>query len=326
MLEISLDDYCQARLLSQIRAQNIKYMYSLAVHGGAGSLDLSSLTAQTELLYLRGINDALDAGQSVLRNGGSALQAVQQAVRCLEDNPLFNAGKGSVFNSKGEHQMDAAVMCGKTLNAGAVAGVQLVKNPVLLAGKILESSDLVFLSGDGAREFASQSGIALENDSYFSTQEKYQQLLQAQKGALMPGQDTVGAVALDQFGNLAAASSTGGLTNKKYGRVGDSPVIGAGTYADDATCAVCCTGDGEYFIRLCTASDVSSMLRYAALSLKRACHIAIYDKLSPIGGEGGLIAVDRFGNIEMVTNCSTMPRGCISVDQKRFTAIYSCQV
>lgn len=296
-------------------------MYCIAIHGGAGSLDASTLTPEREKLYHQGLNAALDAGNTVLRDCGSALDAVQHAVMALEDNSLFNAGKGSVFNFDGVHEMDAALMCGKTREAGAVAAIRHVRNPVSLARQIMENHRYVLLTGEGALDYARQAGVALEEMSYFSTPDKYVQLMDAKKQRFAKASDTVGAVARDMHGNLAAASSTGGLTNKRFGRVGDSPVIGAGTYADNASCAVCCTGEGEYFLRLVSAYDVSAMLRYQGVSLKDACRIAIAEKLTALGGEGGLIAIDNLGNIEMLANCETMPRGWIGRDGQRGTAI-----
>ncbi|WP_353719907.1 isoaspartyl peptidase/L-asparaginase [Dyadobacter sp. 676] len=296
-------------------------MYCIAIHGGAGSLDASALTPELEKLYHEGLNRALNAGYSVLRHCGSALDAVRNAVMALEDDPLFNAGKGAVFNFDGVHELDAAIMCGKTHEAGAVAAVRHVRNPVLLAHNVMNGSEYVLLSGEGALDYARRAGVALEEMSYFSTPGKYRQLLDAKMQRFARPSDTVGAVARDMHGNLAAASSTGGLTNKRFGRVGDSPVIGAGTYADNATCAVCCTGDGEYFIRLVSAYDVSAMLRYRGISLEEACRIAINEKLTALGGEGGMIAIDRTGKIEMTANCATMPRGWMQSDGRRGTAI-----
>ena len=296
-------------------------MFCIAIHGGAGSLDASKLTPEQENLYYNGLNAALDAGNAVLRDGGSALDAVQHAVMALEDDPLFNAGKGSVFNFDGVHEMDAAIMCGKTREAGAVAAVRHVRNPVLLARKIMNDARYVLLTGEGALDYARQAGVELEEMSYFSTPHQYVQLRETKMQRFKKASDTVGAVARDMHGNLAAASSTGGLTNKRFGRVGDSPVIGAGTYADNASCAVCCTGEGEYFVRLVSAYDVSAMLRYRGISLEDACRIAIGEKLTALGGEGGLIAVDYMGNIGLFANCTTMPRGWIGKDGQRGTAI-----
>ncbi|ACT91783.1 isoaspartyl peptidase/L-asparaginase family protein [Dyadobacter fermentans] len=297
-------------------------MFSIAIHGGAGSLDAAALSPAQEKLYHLGLHTALNAGYTILQSGGAAIDAVQHAVMQLEDNPLFNAGRGAVFNSDGVQELDAAMMCGKTLRVGAVAAVTNVKNPILLARKVMEDPQFVLLVAEGAHNYARKSGIPMEEMSYFATPERYQQLQDAKDAHLQKASDTVGAVARDMHGNLAAASSTGGLTNKKYSRVGDSPVIGAGTYAHNDTCAVCCTGDGEYFIRLVTAHDVAAMLQYQGLTLAEACDAAIHEKLNALKGEGGLIAIDFAGNIEMSSNCASMPRGWVKNEGNLNTAIW----
>lgn len=297
-------------------------MISIAIHGGAGSLDGARLTPVQEKLYHQGLHIALNAGYTILQSGGAAIDAVQYAVMALEDNPLFNAGRGAVFNSEGQQELDAAIMCGKTLRAGAVAAVRYVRNPVLLARRVLEDPQFVLLVAEGAQDFARKTAVPLEEMPYFAIPERYKQLQDAKNAQVQKASDTVGAVARDVHGNLAAASSTGGLTNKKYSRVGDSPVIGAGTYAHNDTCAVCCTGDGEYFIRLVTAHDVAAMLQYKGISLAQACDIAIHEKLNALKGEGGLIAIDAQGNIQMTSNCASMPRGWVKSEGNLETAIW----
>ena len=290
--------------------------YAVAIHGGAGTISKKQLTPELEEQYLSGLNEAVDSAYAIIETGGSALLAVEAAVRSLENNILFNAGKGSVFTNEGKHEMDAAIMDGKTLNAGAVAGVSNVRNPIILARCIMISSEQVMLCGKGAEEFARTYRLHFENDNYFFSQYRYDQwekikhttetYLDHYDGA---PKGTVGAVAIDKEGNLAAATSTGGMTNKRFGRVGDTPVIGSGTYANNATCAVSCTGHGEYFLRYVTAYDVSCLMEYKGMSLKEACELVINKKLKDAGGEGGLIAVDGHGNTELVFNTSGMYRG-----------------
>jgi len=281
----------------------------MAIHGGAGSVTRSNTSAQQEKDYINGLNEALNAGYNMLANGGTAMDAVERSVMALEDIPLFNAGRGSVFTSEGRHEMDAAVMCGKTLRAGAVSAVSNIKNPIRLARTVMEKSENVLLTGSGAIEFAKKHEIPFEEDSYYFTEKRQQELLHAkeQSNERNTGKGTVGAVAMDTFGNLAVATSTGGLTNKKYGRVGDSPVIGGGTYANNHTCAVSCTGDGEYLIRLVAAYDISCYMEYKQLGLQEAC-MALINKLTALGGEGGLIAIDQHGQVQQVFNCESMLR------------------
>ena len=284
-------------------------MFTIAIHGGAGSLHRGSTTRQQEEDYKKGLSDALEAGYTVLARGGSAIEAVEKSVRALEDNPLFNAGKGSVFTSEGKHETDAAMMCGKTLKAGAVAAISGVRNPISLARAVMEQSENVLLAGNGAVDFAKVHGVVFEEDAYFYTDQRREELnnAQQQETGNNTGKGTVGAVALDAAGNLAVATSTGGITNKKYGRVGDTPVIGGGTYASNQSCAVSCTGDGEFFIRLVTAYDVAALVKYKEMKLSEACDTAIH-KMTKLGGEGGLIALDTQGNVELVFNCDSMLR------------------
>jgi beta-aspartyl-peptidase (threonine type) len=290
--------------------------FSIAVHGGAGTIRPELMTAEKEKNYKAALNDALHAGHLILAKGGSALDAVTHAVVSLENNQLFNAGKGSVFTHSGKHEMDASVMEGKSLMAGAVACVAHVKNPVLLARAVMEKSDHVFLNGAGAETFARSLNMSMENDDYFYDEFRYKQWLEIKDSNTIQLDHsnekkfgTVGAVALDQHGNLAAATSTGGMTNKHYNRIGDTPLIGAGTYANNNTCAVSCTGHGEYFIRAVVAYDVSCLMEYKGLSLQQACELVVNNKLVALGGEGGLIAVDKRGEPVLVFNSEGMYRG-----------------
>lgn len=308
--------------------------FAIAIHGGAGTILRSSMTPEKELQYSKGLEEAILAGELVLSKGGNSLDAVEIAIKSLEDNPLFNAGKGAVFTNEGKNEMDASIMEGKTLMAGAVTGVKNIKNPITLARTVMEKSEHVFLSGLGAMEFAEKMKIEFASDEYFFVQNRYDQLLQAKESDTIildhtvpnttttSKKGTVGCVALDVFGNLAAGTSTGGMTNKKYGRVGDSPMIGAGTYANNNTCAVSCTGHGEYFIRSVVAYDISCLIEYKGLSLKQACDAVVYKKLVAIGGEGGLIALDRNGNIELPYNSEGMYRAKKSSDSPLYIGIY----
>jgi beta-aspartyl-peptidase (threonine type) len=306
--------------------------YALAIHGGAGTILKSTMTPEKELAYKTGLQDAIEAGESILKSGGSA---VESAIIQLENNPLFNAGKGAVFTNNGTHEMDASIMNGKDLMAGAVAGVQGVKNPIALARAVMEQSEHVLLTGNGAMEFAKKVNAPFENEDYFFVQLRYDQLQQAKQSNSMildhtvdkieHGEKkfgTVGCVALDLQGNLAAGTSTGGMTNKKFGRVGDSSIIGAGTYANNNTCAISCTGHGELFIRSVVAYDISCLMEYKNLSLKEACDIVVMDKLVKIGGEGGLIALDAKGNIVLPFNSDGMYRASKKQNEDIFIGIY----
>jgi len=289
---------------------------ALAIHGGAGTILRSTMTPELQAQYEMVLQQALNAGYEILEAGGSSVDAVEAAVTSLEDFPLFNAGKGAVFNNIGGHEMDAAIMSGKDLKAGAVCGVSHVKNPVALARAIMDHSEHVVLCGQGAEQFAKLQSLVFEDDAYFYNEQRYQQWQEALKEdrVQLDHSDkkfgTVGAVAMDMNGDIAASTSTGGMTNKKFGRMGDSPVIGAGTYANNNTCAISCTGHGELFIRSVVAYDVSCLIEYKGLSLKQACDLVVYDKLVKIGGEGGLIAIDKLGNIEMPFNSEGMYRAC----------------
>jgi L-asparaginase / beta-aspartyl-peptidase len=291
--------------------------YILVIHGGAGVMDKKDFTPELEKAYTDKLQDALDSGEAILKQGGSALDAVTAAVVIMEDSPLFNAGKGSVFSETGENEMDAAIMNGKDLSAGAVAGIRTIKNPILAARAVMEQSPHVMLVRDGAEKFAREHGLEIVDPSYFFTQRRWDAYQQAQKHG------TVGAVALDRNGNLAAATSTGGMTNKMTGRVGDTPIIGAGTYANNKTCAVSATGHGEYFIRYSVSYDISALMEYKNLTINEAAHEVIFNKLLPVGGEGGVIAVDKNGNYTMTFNSSGMFRGVVTAGGIKEIAIFA---
>lgn len=302
---------------------------ALAIHGGAGTILPEDLTAEREQAYRAGLELALRRGHAVLLAGGAALDAVEAAVRALEDDPLFNAGRGAVFNAEGQHELDASIMSGVDLRAGAVAGVPNVKNPVSLARLVMDRSEHVLISGRGAFEFAHRNKVELEDDHYFFDQFRHDQWL-AVKGTDAVRLDhsgekkfgTVGAVALDAQGHLAAATSTGGMTNKRWQRIGDSPIIGAGTYANNATCAVSCTGHGESFIRAVAAHDVHALMAYKGLGLAEAVRVVVHEKLPPLDGEGGLIAVDKEGRLVLDFNSTGMYRGQVAADGLFHTAIF----
>ncbi|RYE23572.1 MAG: isoaspartyl peptidase/L-asparaginase [Sphingobacteriales bacterium] len=314
--------------------------FTLVIHGGAGNITPAMMTKEQEKEYDEGLKLALDKGYEVLESGGEAMDAVVAAITALENNPIFNAGRGSVFTKKGIHEMDAALMDGKTLAAGAVAGVRNIKNPIKLAKEVMLHSGHVFLSGNGASEFALTRGIEQATDEYFFNKMRYDQWVKIRdsnftqldhegdnlKGETAPNTDhkfgTVGAVARDVHGNLAAGTSTGGMTNKRFGRIGDSPVVGAGTYANNATCAISCTGHGEYFLRAVVSHDISCLMEYKGLSLREACDAVIKDKLVKMGGEGGIIAVDGEGNFEFCFNSNGMYRGMRNSDGKEEIAYY----
>jgi beta-aspartyl-peptidase (threonine type) len=310
-----------------------KSHFGLVIHGGAGTMDRSTMTPEREQAYRAALEQSLKAGFVLLQRGGSSLDAVEAAVRVLEDDPHFNAGRGSVFTSAGTHELDASIMDGQTLKAGAVMSVQHIKNPIQLARLVMEKSTNVALAGAGAETFARENGIELVDQKYFFTQERWdawQRAREAAKGGggekkfVISDQDkhgTVGAVALDQAGNLSAATSTGGMTNKRPGRVGDSPIIGAGTYANNATCAVSATGDGEYFIRAGVAHDISALMEYRGLSAEAAARAALA-KVEKLGGTGGVIVIDREGKMALPFNTEGMYRGHVDQSGKFVTDIY----
>lgn len=302
-------------------------MIGIAIHGGAGVISRASMTPEAEAAYRRDLESALDAGYAVLERGGSSLDAVTTAVRILEDSPLFNAGRGAVFNHEGINELDASIMDGANRQAGAVAGVRHVRNPVLLARAVMEDSPHVMLTGAGAEEFALERGIELVPRSYFFTERRWNQLERARRGDRLSAADlgyygTVGAVARDQQGNLAAATSTGGMTNKKWGRVGDSPVIGAGNYADNRSCAVSATGSGEFFIRSVLAHEIAALIRYRGLDATTAAREAVSQSLAGIGGDGGVIVIDHTGRIAMEFNTEGMFRGARDASGRREVSIY----
>ncbi|TDQ07507.1 isoaspartyl peptidase/L-asparaginase family protein [Pedobacter metabolipauper] len=318
-----------------------KVKYVMVVHGGAGTILKKNMTPAKEAAYTAALTEALRKGYEAIKAGKSSLDAVETAIHVLEDNPLFNAGKGAVFTHDGKNEMDAAIMDGKTLMAGSVAGVTTIRNPISAARAVMEKSEHVMMVGAGAEKFAAQSGIEIVDPKYFFTDERWEGLQKAikedsTKTVLDHGSKksmklgtinkdnkfgTVGAVALDKMGNLAAGTSTGGMTNKKYGRVGDAPVIGSGTYANNLTAGISCTGWGEFYIRSVVAHDISAMMEYKSLSVKDAAQASL-DKMAKLGGDGGLIALDKNGNVTMPFNTEGMYRGTVTADGKIEVLIY----
>ncbi len=293
--------------------------FGMVLHGGAGTISKGDMTEEMEAQYRQKLTEALEKGHHILKKGGSSLDAVAGALIILENSPLFNAGKGAVFTNNGSNELDASIMDGRSLQAGAVAGVKTVKNPILLARKVMEKSPHVLLSGEGADTFARGQGLEIVDPDYFYTERRWKSLqkVKARENLGEPEKSpdkkhgTVGAAALDKFGNLAAGTSTGGMTNKRYGRIGDSPLIGAGTYANNETCAVSATGHGEYFIRAVVTHDISALMQYKGLSLQEAANRVIVDKLTALGGTGGVVAIDKKGNIAMPFNTKGMYRGWV---------------
>jgi beta-aspartyl-peptidase (threonine type) len=317
-------------MASAVFAQDPDARYVLAIHGGAGTMSRSALTPDLEQAYRAAMREALETGYRVLDEGGSSLDAVVATLRVMEESPLFNAGKGAVFTSEGTVELDASIMDGRTRNAGAVSGVKEIRSPITLARLVMDASPHVMLTGRGAEAFAREHDVERVPNEFFYTDRRRRELERAQQrergaapsgnGAHLRDEDreaddhaygTVGAVALDKDGNLAAGTSTGGMTNKRFGRVGDSPIIGAGTYADNATCAISATGHGEYFIRGVVAYDVAAMMRYAGLSLTAAANAVVMGELAALGGTGGVIALDREGHVAMPFNTPGMYRGAI---------------
>lgn len=297
--------------------------YAIVIHGGAGTILKENMTDSLEAIYRQSLNEALDIGEKILAQGGSSLEAVEKTINYLEDNPLFNAGKGAVFTHDGKNELDASIMLGNDLNAGAVGGVGTVKNPISLARAIMEKSEHVMLIGKGAEEFAAINDLTLVDSSYFYTEQRYQSLLRA-LARDNKKYGTVGCVALDVHGDIVAGTSTGGMTNKRFNRVGDVPIIGAGTYANNKTCGVSCTGHGEFFIRYTVAHDVSALMEYGNMSLAEATQKVVQEKLVEVGGSGGLIAIDKFGNISMEFNSKGMYRGYAKPGE-RFVGIFEAE-
>ena len=344
-------------LAHSISAQDFSDKITLVLHGGAGTITRANMTPEKEKAYREVLNTALQKGYSVLKQGGTSVEAVAATIMVMEDSPLFNAGKGAVFTNEGKNELDAAIMEGKMLKAGAIAGVTTIKNPIRGAIAVMEKSPHVLMAGKGADLFAKEQGLEIVSPSYFYTEARYKALLEAKKEekieldhdekiktdmkknpktGFVNEEDliftegkkfgTVGCVALDRFGNLAAGTSTGGMTNKRYGRVGDAPIIGAGTYANNATCAVSATGHGEFFIRSVVAYDISALMEYKGLPVKEAADEVVMKKLVERGGEGGIIAVDKNGNIAMPFNSEGMYRGYIKSDGSSKVMIYKDEV
>ncbi|MDD2304879.1 MAG: isoaspartyl peptidase/L-asparaginase [Prolixibacteraceae bacterium] len=299
--------------------------YALVIHGGAGVMDQKSMTPEIQSEYLNVLNRALSVGDSVLSHGGTSMDAVEKAIVIMEDSPLFNAGKGAVFTHDGLVELDASVMEGQTLKAGAIAAVRDIKNPIRVARAVMEKSEHVLLNGLGASQFAKEQGFTPVDNSYFYTekrQQSLQELLKQEREATINDKHgTVGCVALDSYGNIAAGTSTGGMTNKKYGRIGDSPIIGAGTYANNETGGFSCTGHGEYYIRLGFSRDISALMEYKKLSVQEACREEV-GKLTKLRGTGGVIGLDKNGNIAMEFNTEGMFRGYIKSNGEKEVAIF----
>ena len=293
--------------------------WALVIHGGAGVITRDQMTAERDSIYRRVLNEALETGKKILSEGGTAVEAVEKTIHIMENSPLFNAGKGAVFTHEGMNEMDAAIMDGSDLNAGSIAGVTDIKNPISAARAVMEKSVHVMLAGKGASEFAFEQGLEQVDPSYFYTDHRYRQLTEAINNEK---HGTVGCCALDKNGNLAAGTSTGGMTNKKYNRIGDAPIIGAGTYASNSTCAVSATGHGEYFIRWTVAHDISALMEYSKLSLEEAADLVVNDKLLKAGGTGGIVAVDKYGNVAMPFNTEGMFRGKADSEGKQAVHIY----
>ncbi len=300
--------------------------YALVIHGGAGAIKKKNMTPELEVKIRAALKEALETGESILKNGGSALDAVEKTIMVLENAPYFNAGKGAVFTHEAKNELDASIMDGRNQDAGAVGGVSVVKNPILAARAVMEKSPHVLLTGSGANTFAKEQGLELVEPNYFYTESRWESLQRALKKEQKTGAidtsnpdfkyGTVGCAALDKSGNLAAGTSTGGMTNKRWNRLGDSPVIGAGTYANNETCAISCTGHGEFFIRFAVAYDVSARMEYKGTPFKKAADYVINGKLKSRGANGGLIGVDKYGNVAMPYNTAGMYRGFVKPGEK----------
>jgi len=316
---------CESSSIKEKTPKKLPNSFAIVIHGGAGGIKRAYFTEKQQKAYNIKLTEALEAGYNILENGGISLDAVQAAINVMENSELFNAGKGAVYNSDGNQEMDAAIMDGKTLNAGAVAGVNHIKNPILAARLVMDSSSHVLLSGKGAEIMAAKYGIEMVDSSYFFTEKRMNQLRKIQgkektqldhtayliKNELIDDHKfgTVGAVAMDKKGNIAAGTSTGGMTNKKYGRIGDVPIIGGGTYANNLTCGISATGTGEYFIRTVAAKEVSSLIQYNNKTPAEALHIVLFNQIGPLGGEGGMILLDKNGDVYWDFNSTGMFRG-----------------
>lgn len=333
----SCTDAVETPVVSEAPAPT-KAEYAIVIHGGAGTIRKDQMTDERAAAIREAMNAALDAGEAILKAGGSAADAVEKTIWVMEDSPYFNAGKGAVFNSNGTNELDASFMTGHNLEAGAVGGVNNVKHPISAARAVLEKSEHVMLSGKGAEAFAQLQGLEIVDPSYFYTEERYESLQRVRAkeaegdkdlhGSLLYAREldqkfgTVGCVALDKSGNIAAGTSTGGMTNKRFNRIGDAPIIGAGTFANNATAGVSCTGHGEYFIRYAVAHDVHARMAYGGADLATATNAIIFDVLKPAGGTGGLIALDQYGNIAMPFNTEGMYRGYAKPGAERKILFY----
>ncbi|MBK8883594.1 MAG: isoaspartyl peptidase/L-asparaginase [Bacteroidales bacterium] len=316
---LSCDNRKRSSDSQSVGASSERQAWALVIHGGAGSMSRDKISPELDAQYRKALSEALETGKKILSDGGSALDAVENTIRVMEDNPLFNAGKGAVFTHEGKNELDAAIMDGSNLAAGSVACVTDIKNPVSASRRVMTNSPHVMLTGAGASQFAREEGLEIVPPSYFYTERRFNELKELIK---KEKNGTVGCCALDKSGNLAAGTSTGGMVNKKYNRVGDAPIIGAGTYANNSTCAVSATGHGEFFIRWTVAHDISALMEYKGLSLKEASELVVNTKLVKAGGSGGVICVDKSGNISMPFNSSGMLRGFAGADGKSGIFIY----
>lgn len=311
---------CSSNQQEKTATPTEKPAWAIVIHGGAGTIKKESMTPEKDSIYRAKLAEALLIGSEILKNGGTSMDAVEQTIHVLEESPLFNAGRGSVFNERGQNEMDAAIMNGQTHAAGAVVNVHTIKSPISAARAVMEKSEHVMLTGEGAEIFAEKQGLEIVKAEYFFDQNRWDSFIKAKDKIDKHG--TVGCVALDQNGNIAAGTSTGGMTMKMYGRVGDVPVIGAGTYADNATCGISATGHGEFFIRNVVAYDVAALMKYKGLTIEEAANEVIMNKLLPIGGSGGIIGLDAKGNIIMTFNSEGMFRGKLSSNSEMLIGIY----
>jgi len=295
------------------------FEYALVLHGGAGNMNFENVPELYQKKFKHALDSALQLGLDALKDGGKSIDAVEVVICCLEDNPLFNAGKGAVFTSEGKNELDASIMTGQDLNAGAVAGVTDIRHPISAARAVMEQSEHVMMAGTGASAFTGQAGLEIVDPSYFFTENRFEAY---QKAIAKDKHGTVGCVALDKAGNLCAGTSTGGMTNKKYGRIGDAPIIGAGTYANNATCGVSATGHGEYFIRWTVAHQISVLMEFKGYDVEQAAREVVEKILVEVGGDGGVICLDKFGHPAMVTNTSGMFRAYGNSEGERIVAIF----